>query len=132
MINLVDILYIVVIISVVIITITIVWLASEVMGLTKSLRRSAEDTESMTSELKEKVHLISEALDRAGTAATRIIGLVEDAVETIKEKKDQLSNSLGLISGVSEYYRKKKEDSKEAEKEAEKVAEKAKASEGKS
>ena len=112
MIDIVDILYIVVIIAVVIITITIVWLANEIMGLTKSLRRSAEDTESMTAELKEKVHLISEALDRAGTAATRIIGLVEDAVETIKEKKDQLANSLGLISGVSEYYRKKKEDSR--------------------
>jgi len=116
-----EILYIVLIVSVAVITITIVWLANELMQLIKSLRRSANDTALMTNELKDKVLLVSEALDRAGTAATKIIGMIEDGIETIREKKDQISNSIGLVAGVGDYYKQRKQakvEEKEAKEEA--------------
>lgn len=104
----VEILYIIVGACVVVITVTLVWLANETMKLVRSLRRSSEDVEFMTKEVKEKVLMVSEALDRAGTAASNIISLVEDAIEGIKEKRDQLSNSIGLITGVGDYFKKRK------------------------
>ncbi len=117
-----EILYIVLIVSVAVITITIVWLANELMQLIKSLRRSANDTALMTNELKDKVLLVSEALDRAGTAATKIIGMIEDGIETIREKKDQISNSIGLVAGVGDYYKQRKQ-AKVEEKEAKEALE---------
>lgn len=103
----VEVLYIIVGACIVVITVTFVWLANEAMRLTRSLRRSSEDVEFMTKEFKEKVLMVSEALDRAGTAATNIISLVEDAIEGIKEKREQLANSIGLVTGVGEYFRNK-------------------------
>jgi Sec-independent protein translocase protein TatA len=113
-----DILYLVLIVSVVIITITLVWVANELMGLIKSLRKSASDTETMTSELKDKVLLVSEALDRAGTAATKIIGMIEDGIESIKEKRNQITNSIGLVAGMGDFVRQKKQAREDAEEES--------------
>ena len=105
----VEILYIILAVCVVVITVTIVWFANEAMKLIKSLRKSSDDVAFMTQEVKDKVLIVTEALDRAGTAATNIIGLVEDAVEGIKEKRDQLSSSIGLVAGVGDYFKKKSE-----------------------
>lgn len=113
-----DILYLVLIVSVIIITITLVWVANELMGLIKSLRKSASDTETMTSELKDKVLLVSEALDRAGTAATKIIGMIEDGIESIKEKRNQITNSIGLVAGMGDFVRQKKQAREDAEEES--------------
>ena len=128
--SIVDILYIILGACVVVITVTIVWFANEAMKLIKSLRKSSDDVAFMTEEVKGKVLMVSEALDRAGTAATNIISLVEDAVEGIKEKRDQLSNSIGLVAGVGDYFKKKNhgqsekkvEPAKEDKKEEEKVS----------
>lgn len=114
-----DILYLVLIVSVVIVTITLVWVANELMGLIKSLRKSASDTETMTSELKDKVLLVSEALDRAGTAATKIIGMIEDGIESIKQRKDQITNSIGLVAGVGDFVKQRKQAKSDAEDELE-------------
>ncbi len=113
-----DILYLVLIVSVIIITITLVWVANELMGLLKSLRKSASDTETMTSELKDKVLLVSEALDRAGTAATKIIGMIEDGIESIKQKRDQITNSISLVAGVGDFVKHKKQAKEDAEEES--------------
>ncbi|MFH1854923.1 MAG: hypothetical protein ABH810_00700 [bacterium] len=107
--NIVEILYIILGACIVVITVTIVWLANETIKLVKSLRKSSDDVALMTSELKEKVLVVTEALDRAGTAATNIIGFIEDAIEGIKSKRDQLTDSIGLVSGVGEYFKKRKE-----------------------
>jgi phage tail tape-measure protein len=114
-----DILYLVLIVSIVIITITLVWVANELIGLIKSLRKSASDTETMTSELKDKVLLVSEALDRAGTAATKIIGMIEDGIESIKQKKDQITNSIGLVAGVGDFVKQRKQVKDDIEDETE-------------
>lgn len=105
----VDILYIILAACVVVITVTLVWLSNELIGLIRSIKRSSLDVETVTKEIREKVLLVSEALDRAGTAASNIIGLVEDAIESIKSKRDQLVNSIGLVTGVGEYARRKKD-----------------------
>ncbi len=107
--SIVEILYIILGVCIVVITVTIVWLANETIKLVKSLRKSSDDVALMTSELKEKVLVVTEALDRAGTAATNIIGFIEDAIEGIKSKRDQLADSIGLVSGVGEFFKKKKE-----------------------
>jgi outer membrane biosynthesis protein TonB len=120
----VEILYIIVGACSVVVTVTIVWLANDTMKLVRSLRRSSEDVEFMTKEVKEKVLMVSEALDRAGTAASNIISLVEDAIEGIKEKRDQLANSIGLITGVGDYFKKKKSSDDEEEKPMPKIEKK--------
>ncbi|MBU1019313.1 hypothetical protein KJ764_05055 [Patescibacteria group bacterium] len=107
--SIVEILYIILGACIVVITVTIVWLANETIKLVKSLRKSSDDVAFMTQEVKEKVLVVTEALDRAGTAATNIIGFIEDAIEGIKSKRDQLADSIGLVSGVGEYFKKKKE-----------------------
>jgi hypothetical protein len=111
----VDILYVILAVCVVVITVTLVWLSNELIGLIRSIKRSSSDVETVTKEIREKVLLVSEALDRAGTAASNIIGLVEDATESIKAKRDQLVNSIGLITGVGEYARRKKDKSSSAD-----------------
>lgn len=116
-----EILYIIIASSVVVLTVTIVWLSNEAIGLIKSIRRSSDDVETMTREIKEKVLLVSESMDRAGTAASNIIGLVEDAIEGIKERRDQLADTIGLVTGVGDYFKnKKKSKSKEEAVEGEK------------
>jgi len=108
--SVVQILYIILGASIVIITVTIVWLANETIGLIKSLRRSSENTEVVTRELKEKVLVVSEALDRAGTAASTLIGLFEDGMEAIKERRDQVVNAISVVAGTGKYISKKKEE----------------------
>lgn len=108
-----DILYVILGVCVVVITVTVVWLANELIGLIRSLKRSAQDTEVVTKEIREKVLLVSEALDRAGTAATSIIGLIEDSIEKIKEKRDQIVGSIGLLTGAGEYIKQRKETKSE-------------------
>jgi len=107
--SIVEILYIILGACLVVITVNIVWLANETIKLVKSLRQSTDDVAFMTKEVKEKVLVVTEALDRAGTAASSIIGFIEDAIEGIKEKRDQLASSVGLVTGVGEYFKKKKE-----------------------
>ena len=122
----VDILYIVLAVCVVVITVTLVWLSNDLIGLIRSIKRSSDDVEVVTKEIREKVLLVSEALDRAGTAASNIIGLVEDAIESIKTKRDQLAESIGLISGVGEYARRKRAEKKSPPREEEKKEDKEK------
>jgi hypothetical protein len=103
-----DILYIILGVCVVVVTVTIVWVANDLMKLIRSLRHSAQDTETVTREIKEKVLLVSESLDRLGAAASSVIGLIEDSVETIKEKRDQIVGSIGLITGASDFIKKRR------------------------
>ena len=115
-----DVLYLILGVCVVIITVTIVWLASETRQLLRSLRRSAQDTEVVTKEIKEKVLLVGEALDRAGTAATTVIGLIEDAIEQIKEKRDQIVGSVSLLAGAGKYVKQRREEARKEKEEEEK------------
>jgi len=116
-----DILYLVLIVSVVVITVTIVWLANDTRGLIKSLRRSADDTAVVTKEIREKVLMVSEALDRAGAAATAVIGMIETAIDEIKEKRDAVATSIGLLTGagkaIKERQQAKEMNGKEEKKE---------------
>lgn len=118
-----DVLYIVLSAAVVVVTVVIVWLAGDLKEILRSLKKTTADTEAMTTELREKVHMVAEAIDRVGTTATRIIGLIEDAVETVKEKKDQIVSSLGLVSGIGQYYKNRKNDSQTKESDGEKKSE---------
>jgi len=111
----VDILYVILAVCVIVITVTLVWLSNELIGLIRSIKRSSSDVETVTKEIREKVLLVSEALDRAGTAASNIIGLIEDAIESIKTKREQVANSLGLIAGAGEYIRRRKSDDSSAD-----------------
>lgn len=111
----VDILYITLIVSIVVITVTLVWLANDARGLIKSLRRSADDTALVTKEIKEKVMMVSEALDRAGAAASSIIGMIENAIDEIKERRDAIVSSIGLLSGAGRAIKEKREQNKEEE-----------------
>lgn len=113
-----DVLYLILGVCVVVITVTIVWLASETRQLVRSLKRSAQDTEVVTKEIKEKVLLVGEALDRAGTAATTVIGLIEDAIEQIEEKRDQIVGSIGLLTGAGKYVKQRREGAKKEKAEA--------------
>jgi len=101
----IDILYIVIAVAVVVITVTLVWVSNELISLIKSVKRSARDSEKVTKEIKEKVMLVSESLDRAGSAASSLVGLMEDAVEGIKPRREKIADSLGLISGAGEHAR---------------------------
>ncbi|MCX6810087.1 MAG: hypothetical protein NTZ65_05105 [Candidatus Berkelbacteria bacterium] len=103
-----EILYVILGTCVVVITATIVWFANEAIGLIRSARRSSEDVETVTREIKEKVLLVSEALDRAGMAATSIISLIEDAVEGIKKKREYIASGLSLITGAGDFSKKDK------------------------
>jgi hypothetical protein len=115
--SIVQILYIILGASIVVLTVTIVWLANEAIGLIKSLRRSSENTEVVTRELKEKVLVVSEALDRAGTAASTLIGLIEDGVEAITSKRDKVVSAIGLITGAGKHIEDKEEPEEEAKQE---------------
>ena len=111
-----EILYIILGASIVVLTVTIVWVANEAIGLIRSLRKSSENTEVMTKEMKEKVLVVSEALDRAATAATNIIGLIEDSVEVVKEKRDEVASTISLVTGAAKHFSKDKKEPEVAEK----------------
>jgi hypothetical protein len=120
----IEILYITIAVAVVILTVTAVWLSNELISLIKSVKRSSRDSEKVTKEIKEKVLLVSESLDRAGSAASSLVGLMEDAVEDIKPRRDKIADSLGLISGAGEHARRRQEKESEVEVKTEKVKEK--------
>lgn len=109
-----EILYGVLIVSVVVITVTIVWVANDLKGLLRSLRHSAEDTERVTHEIREKVMMLGEALDRASAAAASVIGLIESGIDQIKQRRDSIAEGIGLISGAGKAIKERKID-KEAE-----------------
>ena len=120
----IDILYIVIAVAVVIITVTLVWVSNELIGLIKSVKRSSRDSEKVTHEIKEKVMLVSESLDRAGSAASSLVGLMEDAVEAIKPRREKIADSLGLISGAGAHARQQQEKESEVKVKTEKSEEK--------
>ncbi len=130
MIDFVDILYVIIAVATVVITITVVWLSNEMIGLIKTIRRSSQDSEHVTKEIREKVMLISESLDRAGSAASSLVGLMEDAVESIKPRREKIAESLGVIAGAANHAQSqqkkesrveiKKDKPEEKDKEAEK------------
>lgn len=120
----IEILYITIAVAVVVLTVTAVWLSNELISLIKSVKRSSRDSEKVTKEIKEKVLLVSESLDRAGSAASSLVGLMEDAVEDIKPRRDKIADSLGLISGAGEHARRRQEKESEVEVKTEKVKEK--------
>ena len=101
----IEILYITIAVAVVVLTVTVVWLSNELISLIKSVKRSSRDSEKVTKEIKEKVLLVSESLDRAGSAASSLVGLMEDAVEGIKPRRDKIADSLAVISGAGKYAR---------------------------
>jgi len=103
-----NILYIILAVSVVVVSATFVYLSGEIVKLTKSLRRSADDAAVMTKELKEKVLMVSEAMDRIGTLTSHFIGLIEEAQEKLSEKRDKIAEGLGLVVGVSDYVKKRR------------------------
>lgn len=120
--SVVQILYIILGASIVVLTVTIVWLANEAIGLIKSIRRSSENTEVVTHELKDKAMMVSEALDRVGSAASTMIGLIEDGTEAIKGKRDHVVNSIALVAGTGKHISKKEESKEESKKEVEELA----------
>jgi len=107
----IEILYIVITVAIVVLTVTVVWLSNELISLIKTVKRSARDSEKVTKEIKEKVMLVSESLDRAGSAASSLVGLMEDAVDGIKPRRDKIADSLSVISGAGKHakHQKKKE-----------------------
>ena len=118
-----DILYIVLIVATVILTVTIVWLANEAIGLMKSLRKSADDTAVVTREFKEKVLLASEALDRVGTAAATVLGIIEEAVQGIKDKRDKLADGVAMVTGLGKYIKEKQKPEEDEEEDKKKESE---------
>jgi len=111
----IDVLYIVIAVAVVVITVTVVWLSNELIGLIKSVKRSSQDSEKVTKEIKEKVLLISESLDRAGSAASSLVGLMEDAVEGIKPRRDRVAESLAVISGAADHSKSQQQKESQVE-----------------
>lgn len=111
----IDVLYIVIAVAVVVITVTVVWLSNELIGLIKSVKRSSQDSEKVTKEIKEKVLLISESLDRAGSAASSLVGLMEDAVEGIKPRRDRVAESLAVISGAANHSKSQQQKESQVE-----------------
>lgn len=109
----VELLYLIVAVAVVVLVTALVWLISDLVQLSRSLRRSTDDVAVMTGEVKEKVLMVSEAFDRIGTLATHFIGIIEEAEKQIRDKSEQISQGLGMVVGVSDALRKRKAASKE-------------------
>lgn len=109
--DIINILYIITGVAIVVLTVAIVWLINESIGLIRSLRHSSEDAEAVTKEIREKVMMASEALDRVGTASSNLIGLLEDAVAAVKTKRDQIADGIGLITGVGKGIKENKSSS---------------------
>lgn len=109
----VEILYIIVAVAVAVLTVAIVWLISDLIKLSKSMRKSTDDVAVMTSEVKEKVLMVSEAIDRIGTLATHFIGIIEEAEKQIREKSEKIYEGLSMVVGVSDLIKSRKTNKKE-------------------
>jgi len=112
-----DVLYLISTVAIAVVTVTVVWLANELIQLIKSLRRSAEDTATVTAEFKKRVLLMSEALDRVGTAASHMIGLIEDAEVELRGRREKVAQGIGLVMGAGDHARKKREKEKKEKEE---------------
>lgn len=108
-----DVLYLISTVAIAVVAVTIVWLANELIKLIKSLRRSTDDTATVTAEFKKRVLLMSEALDRVGTAASHMIGLIEDAEVELRGRREKVAQGIGLVMGAGDHARKKREKEKE-------------------
>jgi len=104
-----DVLYLISTVAIAVVTVTVVWLANELIQLIKSLRRSTEDAATVTAEFKKRVLLMSEALDRVGTAASHMIGLIEDAEIELRRRREKVAQGIGLVVGAGDHARRKRE-----------------------
>ncbi|OQA52466.1 MAG: hypothetical protein BWY43_00534 [candidate division WS2 bacterium ADurb.Bin280] len=111
----VEILYLIVAVAVVVLTVALVWLILDLIKLSRSLRKSTDDVAIMTAEVKEKVLMVSEAIDRIGTLASHFIGLIEEAEKQIREKSEQISQGLGMVVGISDVLKKRRASNDEQE-----------------
>jgi len=109
----VEVLYLIVAVAVAVLTVALVWLISELIKLSRSMRKSTDDVAVMTSEVKEKVLMVSEAIDRIGTLATHFIGLIEEAEKQIREKSEKIAQGLSMVVGVSDAIKSRKASRKE-------------------
>jgi len=107
-----DILYVILSIAIVVLTIALVWLINDLVKLSRSLRRSTDDVAIMTKEVKEKVLLVTEVMDRMGTLASHFIGIIEEAETQIREKSGRIVAGLGTVLGVSDLIKKHKAKAK--------------------
>lgn len=104
----VEVLYIIVAVAATVLTVALVWLISDLVKLSRSLRKSTDDVAIMTSEVKEKVLMVSEAIDRIGTLASHFIGLIEEAEKQIREKSEKISQGLSMVVGISDAIKSRK------------------------
>ncbi|PIT97125.1 hypothetical protein COT77_03140 [Candidatus Berkelbacteria bacterium CG10_big_fil_rev_8_21_14_0_10_41_12] len=120
----VDILYIIIGTCTVVLTVAIVWLVNESIVLVKLLQKSAKNTETISEELKQKTLMVSEALDRVGTVAARVIGFVEDMEHAVEERAGAIASGLGVLAGAKKYFtdKEKKQSKEEPVDEEEKIA----------
>jgi len=109
----VEILYLIVAVAVVVLAVALVWLILDLIKLSRSLRAI------MTGEVKEKVLMVSEAIDRIGTLASHFIGLIEEAEKQIRDKSEQISQGLGMVVGISDALKKRKTKAQDDEQEQE-------------
>lgn len=109
----VEVLYLIVAAAVAVLTVALVWLISDLIKLSRSMRRSTDDVAVMTSEVKEKVLMVSEAIDRIGTLATHFIGLIEEAEKQIREKSEKIAQGLSMVVGVSDAIKSRRASQKE-------------------
>lgn len=115
----VEILYLIIAVAVVVLTVALVWLILDLIKLSRSLRKSTDDVAIMTGEVKEKVLMVSEAIDRIGTLASHFIGLIEEAEKQIRDKSEQISQGLGMVVGISDALKKRKTKAQDDEQEQE-------------
>ena len=123
----IELLYLIIAVCVAVLTIALIWLINDLVKLSRSLRRSSDDVAVMTKEVKEKVLLVTEAMDRVGTLASHFIGIIEEAESQIREKSARIADSLGAVLGVSEMIKSRKakkaeDNTAEDESESEKTA----------
>ena len=111
----VEVLYLIVAAAVAVLTVAIVYLVSDLVKLSRSMRKSTDDVAVMTGEVKEKVLMVSEAIDRIGTLASHFIGLIEEAEKQIREKSEKISQGLGMVVGISDAIKGRKTAPKEEE-----------------
>lgn len=111
----VEVLYLIVAAAVAVLTVAIVYLVSDLVKLSRSMRKSTDDVAVMTGEVKEKVLMVSEAIDRIGTLASHFIGLIEEAEKQIREKSEKISQGLGMVVGISDAIKSRKTAPKDEE-----------------
>lgn len=92
-----DVLYFVLTICSAVITLVIVWLANDLIVVLRNIRKASKDTAGLTSEFKQKVLMVGEALDRMGDSATRMLGIMEDSQSEMIANREKIKKGVGLI-----------------------------------